>query len=555
MDVVHRFVDRYDQERGQWEQLKNCAIAICIDGLKQIDVLANVTGRAKSASSLGKKLESRHAQNAYQDEESIMQDQLDFVGLRIALYFPQQKQQVIKMINEKFQHQTMRPFNRDWKPDEPGIYQHLFGQYVADHVWVCLLEQDRSGAGVYAAHKFEIQLRSVLMDAWSGISHDIEYKALSGTPSITELKLLDALKGHVEVGEIMLEQLYSTHRKRIETEKQAISSPRELCEILFDFVPKSQLAEAELGDLGALLSVLRGTGMNTPRRFVDLLRAYESPKKLRADLLQFKREFDPLPATVAFCLLEKVLPDTKTEKAQFSELISAVRLNQHREWYDSPYWQSLLWLSRKLVLQPEQWLTKAHVRIYVHVWCAEYVPRSLRHVRYRYDTDCILDCLSKTTDHRVPGLEMFAALCMLGLGPEIARYAEEHDEPDYEDDRFCLAANTMCTTYAAHPDAWKEALHDHAATLQLHSSVDIYQFLHSSDIALWLASFNESELLASLLMHWPLKGQPFDQPKPCLQRILECAENRQDYEIVRLLKEDDRGFCVLDERLLSVIAS
>ncbi|KAK7995441.1 hypothetical protein PG990_014214 [Apiospora arundinis] len=554
MEIVQQFVAKYslEQERKQWEQLKNCAIGICDNELKRMSIVANVTGRVKSVSSLKKKLESRHAINAYLDEESIMRDQLDFVGLRIALYFPQQKQQVIQMINANFQHKAMRPFDRDWKPDEPGIYQHLFGQYVADHIWACLLENDRPSGNVHAGNQVEIQLRSVLMDAWSGISHDIEYKALSGSPSITELKLLDALKGHVEVGEIMLEQLYSVHRKRVKAENQPIPSLQDLAEILSNSVPASQLAEADLGDLGALLSVLKAERMATPRHVLHLLHELDSPRRLREDLVRFKREFNPLPPTVAFFLLEKVLPDMRTEKERLSNLIDAVR-SQSRKWYDSPHWGPLLWVSRKLLSPLGAWPAEADIQIYVHIWCAEYATRSLGHGHYNYDMGCLLDCLSKTTDYGVPGMEMFAALCMLGLGPEVAEYADEHDKPDYEDDRFHLVAQAMCATYTEHRGAWIRAISDHAVTLQNQSTVSIYQFLHSSDVALWLAGFQESELLASLLMHWPLNHRPFHQSQPILERILKCAENREDLEMAHILKEDNIGLVVLDKSTLDVI--
>jgi len=116
----------------------------------------------------------------------------------------------------------------------------------------------------HAGYRFEIQLRSVLMDAWAGISQDLEYKALSGELTIPEHKLLDAIKGHVEVGGLMLEQLHRVHRKRVETENERITTARELGEVLVDSVPDSQLAKIEIGDLEALLTGLRVVESDTP---------------------------------------------------------------------------------------------------------------------------------------------------------------------------------------------------------------------------------------------------------------------------------------------------
>ncbi|KAK8040709.1 hypothetical protein PG991_000497 [Apiospora marii] len=547
MDVVNSFMATYEQELGQWEQLKNCAIGICMDGLKQIGILGLVTGRVKSVKSLRKKLENRHSIKAYHDEESIMQDQLDFVGLRIALYFPQQKRQLTEMISQEFDHKAVRPFDRDWKPDDPGIYQNLFGQYVADHVWACLRQGDQPMGGVYAKHKFEIQLRSVLMDAWAGISHDLEYKALSGAPSITELKLLDALKGHVEVGEMMLEQLYVVHRKRVEKEDQPIPDSRELGEILLDSLPESQVSDVELGDLEALLTVLRWTENDRPRRVRDLLRAHESQKKLHDDLRSFRCDFEPLPSTVAYCLLNKVLPDLKQQADQFQELIIQARILHRGEWYDSPYWQPLLWISLKLVPASEPWqspLTEAQTRIYVQIWCSEFSDLSPRHAPY--NPECLVECLRQPKNQSAPGMEMLATLCVLSLGPEAPGYAKKHDECEFNDDRFELAANAMCTTYAKHPSAWTGAIHDYAKTRCTQGATNTDNFLRCADTALWLASHEETTLLANFLKNWPMQGQPLRQSH-CLDSILRCAESHRDWKFVDLLNEKVEGFHILTE--------
>lgn len=552
MEVINQFIATYQQERSQWEHLKDRAVEICNKVLEETAVMGNVTGRVKAEDSLKKKLENRMPDKKYRDQNSIMNDQLDFVGLRIALYFPQQKQDVIRMLKERFHYESTRPFDRNWQPDEPGIYQNLFGQYVADHVWVFLHEKDRERVGKHAGYKFEIQIRSVLMDAWAGISHDLEYKALSGDPSGTELKLLDALKGHVEVGELMLEQLHRVHRRRIETENEPIPSSRELGEILIDSVPDNQISKANMGDLHMLLVVLRGIGFDTPRGFRDLLRKQETKKNLGDDLAQFRREFQPVPTTVVFCLLQKILPNLSAQEQQFREVAVTVRMSQNRAWFDSRYWQPLIWLSHELVSSPElskKPLTGSQVRKYAHLWGAEHYFRSQTPI-IRND-DYVIDCLSRTCDRSAPGIEFVAELCVLGLGPTATGYVEEPDDNnDHHEDRFQVIATAMRRAYAADSRAWIQAIYDYSVSLPDYGTTKTYKFFHSADVGIWLMSLGEGNLLKGLLEDWPLKGRPFSGTNKSFEDICNLAEKLQNGAMLRLLKGEINGFHVLDIQLL-----
>ncbi|KAI0440245.1 hypothetical protein F4803DRAFT_527997 [Xylaria telfairii] len=551
MDIIDNFITIYHRERDEWGQLKDTAINICIAGLRDIGVAGNVTGRVKTGDSLVKKLRKRGSIKAYRDHKAIMDDQLDFVGLRIALYFPDQKEYVIRMLKDKFLYQSMRPFERDWKPHEPGIYQNMFGQYTADHVWVCLHEENRSPAGKYAKCRFEIQLRSVLMDAWAGISHDLEYKALSGDLTVTELKLLDALKGHVEVGEMMLEQLHRVHRKRIDTENETINSPRELGEILVDSIPDSQLANTQIGDLDALLVVLKAMNADTSRGFRALLSRLDVKAQLREDVERWQRQFQPVPATVASYLVEKMLPHLSTQRDKFCAIAFRVRNLRPRAWYDSRYWQPLLWLSRELMRSqelPHLSFKDSHIRKYVHIWCAEFYLRTT--VPDTNDDTCVAECLSRTQECSAPGLQFLAELCVLGLAPTAPEYVEEHDEPDYQDDRFEVVASFMIHTYSSDPKAWLQGIYDFGQSLYDLDVSATDKFFRSTDIALWLMSLHEKDLLGLLLRYWPfhdrLYGVHNHERQEFCAKLSKLTESHRCQEILRPLEGDEKGYHMLD---------
>lgn len=551
--IIDSFLEIYRQDTRDWNTLKDSAVKLCSESVKDIDVMANVTGRVKADDSLKAKLVTRNAEKACHSHESIMDDQLDFVGLRIALYFPDQREDVISMLKDKFLYESTRPFDRSWKPNDPGIYEHMFGQYVADHLWVYLHRKDRVNAGKHSGYKIEIQLRSVLMDAWAGISHDLEYKALSGDSTVTELKLLDALKGHVEVGEIMLSQLHRIHRKRVETENEAFGTVRDLAEALIDSVPENQLSKENIGDLDALLVGLKGIQADTPYLFRSALQNVGAKTNLRENLERWQDTFKPVPATAVFYLLEKLLPDLSTEKQEFMEVVERVRAYRPRPWYDSPYWQPLIWLSRELIRsmdEPNTPITSSQIRKYAHIWCAQFYLCS--QPPDEQDDNSAIECFSRTAQCATLGIELTAKLCVLGLAPTAPEYMEEHDEVDDEDNRFEVVATFMQRAYAIDSQAWIQAVYDYSASLRSHELSGSYGFFHSIDIALWLLSIHNQDLLVRLLQHWPFQGRPYRLPgrQECWSEIQNVAKHSQNEQMLRLLRGDVRGFYILDQESL-----
>jgi hypothetical protein len=82
-----------------------CAMKLCKENLEIRHIETNITGRVKSAVSLKRKLNWRHRhrkEGLYQDEAAILNDRVDFIGLRIALYFPGDGPKVLDMIQETF---------------------------------------------------------------------------------------------------------------------------------------------------------------------------------------------------------------------------------------------------------------------------------------------------------------------------------------------------------------------------------------------------------------------------------------------------------------------
>lgn len=204
--------EEFDGHQEEWDALRRCAVEIIEDGLRGLGIRARVTSRVKSVQSLKKKLHQRNLQKPYVDRYSIFADQLDFVGIRIILFFPSQKSEVVDMLKRLFEYRSIRSFHRDWKPRKWQVYDKIHGEYAADHVWLRINRDAKPlvGApmpGKYIGQPFEVQLRSLLMDVWSSMSHDLEYKSLQGTLSASEHSLLDMLKGSTEKGDAEINSL------------------------------------------------------------------------------------------------------------------------------------------------------------------------------------------------------------------------------------------------------------------------------------------------------------------------------------------------------------
>ncbi|KAI2470289.1 hypothetical protein F4781DRAFT_441900 [Annulohypoxylon bovei var. microspora] len=266
-------------------------------------------------------------------------------------------------------------------------------------------------------------------------------------------------------------------------------------------------------DLDMLLVVLKAMNADTPRGFRDMLRRFDARTKLREDMDRWRYKFQPVPTTVAFYLLERILPSLSEQKTEFCEVAAKVRAYRPRDWYDSRYWQPLLWLSRELLQsldRPGLSLTDSQIRKYAHIWCAEFYLRT--QVPTTPDDTCVVECLSRTRERLAPGIEFIAELCILGPAPTAPEYTEEHDDEDYQDDRFQLVAAIMLHTYAAELQAWLQAIYDYNVSLRVYDTTNTEKFFRSADISLWLMSLREQDLLVQFLEHWPFKGRAYNLP-------------------------------------------
>lgn len=135
--TLEDFLTEYEKRKEDWQKLMRRAIRILKRNLRDRKLLANITGRVKRSKSLRERLYKYKAQpmRNYTKTETILGDQWDFVGLRVAIYFPNEQKEVVKMIRDAFQ--DLPDLRRDGSTKtstQTQPYHQRFGGYDLEHL-------------------------------------------------------------------------------------------------------------------------------------------------------------------------------------------------------------------------------------------------------------------------------------------------------------------------------------------------------------------------------------------------------------------------------------
>jgi ppGpp synthetase/RelA/SpoT-type nucleotidyltranferase len=196
-DSSEPFGKEYSRLAPRLNELASEAKFIVDAGLKALPVkIQTVTTRVKSEKSALQKLNSKQ----------LNPDQLshltDLVGLRIVALFLTDLEAIIEMVKSKFKILKLQ----DWVTSSGS--EDAFG-YMSIHADVQLL--DEYAGPRYDELKdftFEVQIRTILMDAWANVSHFLDYKGPSSIPE--ELRRdFYALSGLFYVADKHFEIFYS----------------------------------------------------------------------------------------------------------------------------------------------------------------------------------------------------------------------------------------------------------------------------------------------------------------------------------------------------------
>ena len=247
--LINEFIKEFHDEVDLYERVKRTIHKSLETKLNDSGVMALVTSRVKDAGRLKEKLIDRDNEKKYKCKEDIYSDIVDLIGLRIALYFPNDIGRVESLIKNGFSVIKIKTFPEDRKGND--IYTNRFEGYSARHYRIEYEYEER-------IHKVEIQVASLLMHAWAEVEHDLAYKQKKGKVSFDEYEALDEINGLVIAGEISLQRLQRLSELRMATEKETFSNHYQLADYIYKFVEKSKPNnEIVLGDVETLFKVLQ----------------------------------------------------------------------------------------------------------------------------------------------------------------------------------------------------------------------------------------------------------------------------------------------------------
>ena len=267
MDLITQFIFRYRKEYDFYEQACRMAAQILDSNLQSAGVRAIVTSRAKNPVRIETKVRQRNGKKAYETVEAIYDDIVDLAGVRVALYFPAERDEVGRIIKSIFVA-VADPKEFPTTP-QATTYEKRFSGYWATHYRVCLPETLLNESQKrYTEARIEVQVASVLMHAWSEVEHDLVYKPLQGQLSEDEYAILDELNGLVLSGEIALERLQRAGELRVSKHDREYTNHYDLAASLLEMAREKlkglDIHESVIGRVDLLFHLLKDLALNTP---------------------------------------------------------------------------------------------------------------------------------------------------------------------------------------------------------------------------------------------------------------------------------------------------
>lgn len=198
---------------------------------------------------------------------------MDLAGVRVALYFPADKERVEKFLKDSFIIVEEKYFPAPNDATKGNEKKNKFDGYYAQHYRIKLKEETLTDTK-YANSVIEIQVASILMHAWSEVNHDLAYKPSSGELSQQELSILDGLNGLVLTGEVLLEQLQIASHDRVAQQTKPFANQYELATFVSERLKqsRSEVIFKIREEFGLLLVTLSELSQDTPDYVDDLLK-------------------------------------------------------------------------------------------------------------------------------------------------------------------------------------------------------------------------------------------------------------------------------------------
>lgn len=271
---VEYYVANFDHYSSLAEQLGRECEQLC----KEEGIKAIVTWRPKSHARLRQKLRKRASgRNGYASIEEIKSDIVDLCGARISLYFPTDRRRASDLVKDRFNALLgkIHP-EKGSDPSSSGDYHGHNLRGVREHPilgWV----------------RIEIQVMTLLMNAWAEIGHDGVLQKSEDEITPEEELLLGEINQLVSKAEEKVEQYQILVRQRPRNQDRQFGSVYELLDFLGEgFLPEHShnkwLYNTPRKDL--LFWLVMAAGYDTRSKLSPLL-SLNNPNGARRALTEF----------------------------------------------------------------------------------------------------------------------------------------------------------------------------------------------------------------------------------------------------------------------------
>ena len=159
--AIYKYYDNIPQTTGKEIEKR------ITDLLNSSGIMFHIFGRTKSKESILKKMKAK-AESKYICEGKKMQD---VVGIRIVLYFADDIDNCIRLLNKTFTVVDKQHDNPDPEVFKPIRINYVF--MIPDEI-AFLPETEANQCLI--DHTFEVQIRSIFSEGWHEVEHDLRYK-------------------------------------------------------------------------------------------------------------------------------------------------------------------------------------------------------------------------------------------------------------------------------------------------------------------------------------------------------------------------------------------
>ena len=281
MSLIDSFLQRYAKEYDFYNELAQRVAMICETIIQRSGIRAIVTYRAKKPDSLREKLIKRNSTKKYQSIEQIYKDIVDLSGVRIAVYFPGDREEIGRLIESEFTTDKVKRFpNTEQNHNADNPFKRKFTGYDAIHYRVRIREEKLEDNNKrFSQAQVEIQIASALMHSWAEVEHDLAYKPQIGRLSKEEFEILDELNGLVLSGEAVLERLQDAFKYRIANMEQQFNNHYELAALIRGKIDPVLQKKFFMGRVDVLLRFLKKAEMDNPKKISKYLNRLNNIKK------------------------------------------------------------------------------------------------------------------------------------------------------------------------------------------------------------------------------------------------------------------------------------